>query len=158
MTGDEASSCGGRGGTVEIRVDVAADDVDDVADNCGVGLQDVEGLGGGAWAVVACVGELSLAAGDEAGEFAAGAVVIEDSLVTDDDELDQGPFTPGKDGRNVGGGHASEPGLVDEDTDDHLQAVGLAGSANVLESRAGRTVETDGGVSGVGNLLDIAHD
>lgn len=48
--------------------------------------------------------------------------------------------------------------MVDEDTNDHLQAILLAGGADIHKTRADRSVDTDGGVSSLGNGLDVDLD
>jgi len=48
--------------------------------------------------------------------------------------------------------------LVNEHADDHVYAIGLARSANVLETRAVGAVDADGGEALLGDGLDVRHD
>ncbi|KMP06971.1 hypothetical protein CIRG_06652 [Coccidioides immitis RMSCC 2394] len=58
---DEFTSISGGDIGVEERVDVGAENVDDTAKLGSIGLPDVEGLGGGDWAVVASLLEGEIA-------------------------------------------------------------------------------------------------
>ena len=131
---------------VEEGVDVAADDVHDGAERRGRLLPDVQGLGGGDQAGVSGAGPGALAAGDEAGELGGGAVAVEHGLVTDDDQLDQLPLSPGGDLGDLLLG-TGETSVGDEDTEDHLEAGDLAGRADILERVAVGGVDADGGES-----------
>lgn len=144
---DELTSLGSGGTGVEERLDVGSDDVHDTAKSAAGGLEDVEGLGGGDGTRVTGGSPGSLGRGDEASELLSRAESVEDGLVTDDDHGDGGPVA----GRTPGGNVADllsstgDTRALNEDTEDDLQAVGLASGTDVLETRAVSSVETDGG-------------
>ena len=157
LRGDELTGVLGVNVGVEEGVDVAADDVDDGAEDGGVLLPDIKGLGGGHGAGVASELEGGLAGDDEGSELNAGAGSGEDGLVTDDDEVDHAPLVPGNDVGHLLG-CSRDSGAADEDTEDDLESVGLASGSDVLESRAVRAVDTDGGESSLGNLSNVTGD
>ena len=96
LAGCEGTGILGGDVGVEEGVDVGTGDVDDGAENVGDAgfLPDVKGLGGCALAAVSCAAELGLGGRDEVREFLSRAVFVEDSLVSDDDELNKVPLGP----------------------------------------------------------------
>lgn len=157
---DEVTGLGGGGGGVEEGVDVGTDDVDGLAQGALVLLEHVEGLGGGHWAGVSGAGEDLLGGGDEGGEVLGGADTVEDGLVTDDNEDDEVPAGEGGQGGDLRLG-ALDAGLLDVDTDDQLEAVGLAASRHVLEAVAVGLVggvQADGGEALGCNVLEVLED
>lgn len=155
-SGEGSSFLGGHI-SVEERVDVATNNIDSAAKSASVGLPDVERLGGSALAGVSCTAELALAVRDETRELGGRAVAVEDSLVSDDDELDERPLTPADDIGDLLSG-TRNTGVADEDTQDHLQASELACRSNELESAAVGAVDTDGLESRGGNQGNINTD
>jgi hypothetical protein len=97
LAGNERTRSAGLNVAVEVRVDVAADDIDDFTEDIDALLPDVKGLGSRAGAGIACAGEGGFAGDDELCELAGGGEAAEDGLVTDDDELDEIPLGPGDD-------------------------------------------------------------
>lgn len=85
-SGEGSGVLGGHIG-IEEGVDVGTDNIDGGAEGSGVGLPDVKGLGGCAWAGVSSAAELAFAVGDEAGESRGSCVAVEDTLVPDDNEV-----------------------------------------------------------------------
>lgn len=154
---DELAGLVGGSVVVEERMDVGTDEVNGRAEGRAVLLPDVDGLGGGDLAVESGLLELLLGGSDEVGELASVARTTLDGLVTDDDHGDHVPLGPLGDG-----GHlllsALNAGAVDEDTEDHLQAVLLAGLANVLETVAVGGVDTHGVEALLLDELDVLHD
>jgi len=143
---DEISGVFGTGFWVEKGVDVAADDVDDVAPETGVFLPDVERLGGGAGSGVLSSSECGLAGGDKVCEVTWGGCLAHHGFVSDDDQLDELPSGPGD---NIGDLLLGTPNsafvLIDEDTNDHLQVDVFVGTgvSDVLESTAVGAVNTN---------------
>jgi len=140
-SGKRTSLLGGNIG-VEEGVDVSTDNVNGGAEGSGVGLPGVKGLGGCAWARVTSAAELALAVGDEAGESRGSRVAVEDTLVSDDDKVNQVPLAPLHDVSDLLLG-TRDTGLADEDTKDHLHAGKLACISNGLETTAVSAVDTD---------------
>ncbi|KFY34709.1 hypothetical protein V495_08121, partial [Pseudogymnoascus sp. VKM F-4514 (FW-929)] len=157
---DELAGLGGRGGRVEEGVDVGADDVNGLAQDVLVLLEHVEGLGGGDGAGVSGAGEDLLGGGDELGELLGRADAVEDGLVTDHNEDDEVPASEGGEGGDLWLG-ALDSGLLDVDTDDEREAVGLASSGHVLEAVAVGLVsgvEADGGEALGGDVLQVIEN
>jgi hypothetical protein len=141
---DEGTSGTSVNVSVEERMNVAADNVNDSAENAGICLPDVERLSGGAWSRVSSASERGLARRDEGCELASGSVSGENTLVSDNDEFNERPFTPCNDVSDLLSS-SRNTGLRNEDTKDHLEAGSLASSTDVLETRAVSAVDTDGG-------------
>lgn len=144
---DESTSLGGADSRVEVWLDVGGDDVNDAAKGTGRLLELVQRLGGGAWAGVTSSGPGGLGLNNESCEGRGGAVVVEDSLVTDDNHGNHVPVTtrsPGGDLLDLRTGIINT-GSLDEDTEDELHAVLLGGSTDVDETGAIGGVKTDSG-------------
>ena len=111
---------------VEEGVDVATDDVDHFAELGDGLLPDVKRLSGRARSAVSSSRESLFAGGDERREFRRGAVSIEHSLVTDNNQLNQLELAPR---HNLGDLFlsAGDSSVGDEDTEDQLEAGDLAG-------------------------------
>lgn len=154
---DELASITSLGLGVEEGVQVGTENIDSGAEGGTVLLPDVNGLSGGDRAVVATLLESTGGSGDEASELLSSAVAVLDSLVTDNDELDELPVTPLNNLLNEVLG-TSDTLVVDEDTDNHLKTVLLGGVTNVLETVAVSTIDTDGGDALGGDLGDIGLD
>ena len=146
LLGEGAALLGGDF-SVEEGVDVGADDVDDGAEHLGVLLPDVERLGGGDVALVAGLAEGLLGGGDEVGEGAGVGAAAEDGLVADDDEVDDVPLAPLDGLGDLLAGDVDAAG-GDEDADDHVEPVLLAGAADGLQGVAVGGVDADGGEAG----------
>lgn len=142
---------------VEEGVDVSTNNVDSGAEGSGVGLPDVKGLSGCAWAGVSSAAELALAVGDEAGKSRGTCIAVEDTLVSDDNELNQVPLAPVDDISNLLLG-ARDTSLADEDTKDHLHASKLACSSDGLETTAVSAVDTDGLEARSANQSNVNSD
>jgi hypothetical protein len=128
---------------VEERMEVGAGDVDCGAEDVDVGLPDVEGLGGGNWSGVSSGAEGRSGRADEGSELGSAGESVEDSLVTNNDELDELPHAPGDNlGDLVGGAGAAC--RVDVDTEDELDTGDLGGSSDVFETFAVGAVDSDG--------------
>lgn len=132
------SSRGGDLG-VEVRVDVGTSDVDNIADSTLdiLSLPDVEGLSDGVRAGVARA--LLLDNGDEVGELLGRAEVVHDGLVADGEELDLIPLSPLGEGVDLCldlGGLVGAARRLDEDTNNHVNAVLLASRSDGLEGVA----------------------
>lgn len=139
----ELTGLGGGDIGVEEGVDVGTDDVDGAAESGrAVLLPDVDGLGGGDQTGVAGGLEASGGGLDEGGQGGSVDVSGLDGLVTDNDQLDHGPLGPGDDLGDLllGGG---DTGAVNVDTHDDVDAEGLAGLADVLQTAAVSGVDTD---------------
>lgn len=127
-------------------MDVSTSDINNVADGgLGLGLlPDVEGLGDGVRTGVA--GALGLDNSDEFAELGSRAEAVHDGLVTDNEELDLIPLSPLGDGvdllLDLGGLVRAARGL-DKDTNDHVNTVLLASTANRLEGVAVSRVGSD---------------
>ena len=161
LTLDEATSALSGDGTVEERLDVSSDNVDNAAEGMGGLHEDVEGFGGGDGAGVSSALDSTLDGADEACEALGGSEVVEDSLVTDDNHDDQGPVvvtaTPVDNVGDLALG-AINTAAVDEHTNDQLNADGLSGSTDVLETRAVSGVQADGGEALGLDHRDISED
>ena len=147
---DEGTGLGGGGVVVEEGVDVGTNKVNGATESGTVLLPDVDGLSGRDLAVVAGSGEGQLRGADETGKLAGGTIAALDSLITDDNNVDHIPLGP------LGNScdlrlSTRDAGAVDEDTDDHVQAVLSGTLTNVLETVAISGVDTD---SGEALLLD----
>ena len=158
---DKGARGGGVGAGVEERVDVRGEDVDDGAEQRGVGfhLQHVERLGGGDGAGVAGGLEGAFRRGDELCELRGGAEVVEDGFVADDDHFHGGVVAvgPRRDVPDLLRGGAGA-GLGDVDPQDEFEVVGLGGGAGVLEAAAVGAVEADGGEAFRGDEGDVDLD
>ncbi len=150
LTSDKVTSSFSSNSRVEEGVDVASNDIDVGAEGGCVVLPDIEGLGRGALTSVSSAGELGLGAGNEGGQFTGGCVTVENTLITDDNEVNEVPLAPGCDFVNLGLGTAAS-GFVDKDTEDHLDTVGSASCTDVLEGRAVSAVNTDSGETSAGD-------
>lgn len=160
LAGDEAAGLVGADVRVEEGLDVGSHDVDDGAERARVLLKDVERLGGRAWAAVASGLERLLRGADESCEVFGAAVAIEDGFVADDAHLDEAPvtgLTPCDDFLYLRLRAANARGF-DEYADDHLQAVGLAGGADVLQTRAVGCIESDSLEALTRDAGDVAVD
>ncbi len=152
---------GGDGG-VEERVDGGGCDVEGGAEGCAVGVEDVEGFGGGAGAREAGFAEVRAGSGEEGCEGWGGEVVVEDGFVADDDEFDEVPVVvvaaigPGDDVGELGFGVGEA--VVEVDAEDHFQAVGKGGVADVAEGGTVDGVEADGGEAFAGYGGDVGAD
>lgn len=141
---------------VEEWVDVGSHNVDDVAEDTGVLLKDVQWLSGGDWAVVTGRLEDLLGVGDETSELTWGAEAGEESLVTDDNKGDDIPVWEVGKVVNLWLGSWDTIGL-DEDTDDQVESVLLAAVGNVLEAVAVSLVSRVEADSGESLGLDISE-
>ena len=146
---------------MEEGVDGGGGEVEGWAEGAAVGGEDGEGFGGGEGAPVAGCAEGGARGGDEGGEGGGGGAVVEDGFVADDDQFDQVPVARVAAGpvdhlRQLafGVGGAS----VQVDADDHLQAVGAGGVADVAERGAVDRVEADGGEAFAGYGGDVGAD
>lgn len=156
---NEAASlvCGDIG--IEESVQVGTDNVDDAAEcrSAAAVLPDRKRLRGGDQASVAGVLERRGTARDEACEFAGRGVAIEDALVTNNNQLNQVPLSPGD---NVG--HltlgARDTSRRDPDAQNKLQAVLASRAANVLEGVAVSAVHTDRRETLLGNNSQVGGD
>ncbi len=162
LAGNEGTGILGGDVAVEVGVGVASNNVNDAAELAhaavGPGGDDI---GGGVRTRVAAGAELGLDGGDEGLELVDGAETVEDGLVGDDNELDDVPVAPGLDGGDLVGdiGRAVVAAdLTDEDAEDDLETVGLAGGTDVGEGVAVGRVDTDGGEASVLDVGDIGHD
>lgn len=158
---DELTSLGGGGLGVEVGVDVGTGDVDNVADVGGniLLLPDVERLRDGVRTSVA--GALGLDDGDQFAELRGGTETVHDGLVTDDEELDHVEAVPL--GELVDllldlGSLVCAASLLDEDTDNHLHAVLLAGTTDVREGVTVSRVDTEDSETVILELLDVLVD
>ncbi|KFY74415.1 hypothetical protein V499_05557 [Pseudogymnoascus sp. VKM F-103] len=157
---DEGTGILSLGGGVEEGVDVGTDNVNGLAESTLVLLEHVQGLGSGDWASVSGALEDLLGGGDEGSELLGGADTVEDGLVTDDNEDDKVPAAEGGEGGDLRLG-ALNSGLLDVDTDDQLEAVGLASGRDVLEAVAVSLiggVEADSGETLGCDILEIGED
>ena len=145
---------------VEEWVDVGTHNIDNVAQGRGVLLENVQWLSGGDWAVVAGAAETLLGGVDEASKLGGRAETSKDSLVTDDDKRDDVPVLELDELIDLWSS-TGKTSVLDEDTDDHVEAVSDAACGDVLEAVAVGLVggvETDGGKSLVLDLSEIRHD
>ena len=138
-------------------MDVAADDVDNFAQDVGVRLPDIECLGGGDGASIAGSLEGGARGLDEAGQLGGADPSVHDRLVSDNDHIDESPLGPCDDLVNLLLGGA-EAGVADEDTEDQLEAVGFGGASDVLEGGAVSAVDTHGLESLLGYLSNVRVD
>jgi hypothetical protein len=133
---DKLTSALGSNLGVEVGVDVSTSDIDNTADGAldVLSLPDVEGLSDGVRTVV--TGTLLLDDRDEIGKLLGRAEVVHDGLVTNGEELDLVPLSPL--GKSVDllldlGGLVGAARGLDENTNDHLNTILLAGRGNGLE-------------------------
>ena len=139
LTLDELASLARGGSGVEEGVGVGANDVDGAAErSLGLGLlPDVDGLSGGEGARV--FRELLLAGLDQGTDLLRTAVAVDNSLVTNNEELDHVPLSPLLESGDLLGNFAlagRAAGGADEDTDHQIDAVLLSGLTNELEGVA----------------------
>lgn len=128
-------------------MDIGTSKVDDRAKSRGhvLALPDVESLGNGDETRV-FTGALALDSNNEVLELLGRAVVVHNGLVTDDEKLDEIPVVPCSELVDLLLDIGSVDGAaraLDEDTDNHLQAVLLAGISDILESVAVSRVDSD---------------
>lgn len=140
-------------------MDVGTSNVDNRADggrNSRL-LPDVESLGDGVRTGVAAA--LALDSGDQRSKLSSRAVAVHNSLVTHNNELDNVPLSPGRDGVDLAldiGSVIAAAVTLDEDTENQIEAVLLSGATNILKSVAVSRVDTDNleaSVLEVGNIL-----
>ena len=162
LASDEGTGLLRSGVGVEVGVSVAGNDIDGVANGAHVvSLPSRDDIGGGVRARVTGAAELALDVVDEIGELANGAEAVEESLVTDDNEVNHVPAAPGLDGSNLLsdiGGAVVAANLADEDTENEAETGGLSSGTDGGESVAVSGVDTKGGEAGLGNGLDVVHD
>jgi hypothetical protein len=154
---DERSSSGSLDISVEEWVNVATDNINGTAESTAVCLPGVEGLGSGALSRVSGSGKLGLGIDDEASKSTGGAVTVEDGLVTDNNKINEGEFTPADDVAHLLGSF-TETRAADENTNDHTETGSLTSSANVDKSGAVGAVDTDDRESSGLDNGDIRHD
>ena len=138
---------------VEKGVDVATNNVYDVAEGAGVFLQNVERLCRSDLPRVTGRSEGGFAGRDEGRKSARGAVAVEDGLISDDDHHDQLPLGPRDDFCHLLLG-SRNTGTINEDAKDHLEPDRLASSTDIHEATAVGRVYTDRGETGT---LDGLH-
>lgn len=125
-------------------MNVAAHDIDGLAELGGAGLPDVEGFGGRARSGISCSRECGFRGADEAGEFARRAIVVEDGFITDYNQLNEFPFPPGYDVIDLRLG-ATDTSVCDENSEDQFEASDFACTTHVLQSAAIGAVNADSG-------------
>jgi hypothetical protein len=129
----------GRDVLVEEGINVAANDINHVAEDIRVLLKNVEGFGGCAGASVTSGCERGLAICDEIGKIFGVAAVTEDAFIADDDELDELPVTPRDNIADLALRAAnSSLFIADKDTNNHLKAQSLACGPYVQQAAAVR--------------------
>ncbi|KAF2146636.1 uncharacterized protein K452DRAFT_336865, partial [Aplosporella prunicola CBS 121167] len=160
---DEVTRLLGNTVGVEEGLRVDTDHVNGLAEVLvGLLLQHVESLGGSELLDGKTgLGDRGPDGHDELAELGGGAPLVEDGLVTHDNQLDKLPVaalrTPlGELGDLLLG--LLDSVLVNVDADDHLQVVLLASGTNVDETVAVGGVHTDGGETLVLDGLDVLHD
>ena len=107
--------------------------------------------------VIASAGGLGFDAFDEPSKIASRAVAVENSLVTDNDKLDDVPLSPGEDVSDLLVSTV-DASIGDEDAEDDLETVVLASLADEFKSLAISAVDTDRGEALAGNAGDISRD
>ena len=138
-------------------MDVAADDIDNVAQDVGVRLPDIESLGGGDGTSIAGSLEGGARGLDETGQLGGADISVHDRLVADNYHVDESPLGPRDDLVNLLLGGA-EAGAADEDTEDQREAVGFGGASDVLEGGAVSAIDTEGLESLLGYLSNVRAD
>lgn len=158
---DEDTGLGSAGLGVEEGMDVGSRVLNEAAEGLGdaVHLPGTEGVGSGVATSVA--GESLLAGVDETSDLTRSAVAVQHGLVADRDDVNKVVLAPVLDGIDLLGdsrvvGRAM--GSVNEDTEDHLAAVGLTGGTDVGEGVAVGGVGAESGDTGLGEGLDVLHD
>ena len=157
---NKGTSLFGHDVRIEVGLNVGGDNVDDTAERTGGLLENVERLRGRARSVVAGLLPGRFCGADEAGELLGGAVIVEDSFIADDSQNDNVPhagLTPFRDFGDLGLSSADAT-RFNENADDHLDIVRLAGCANVLETRAVGSVEADGEETFASDYGNVCHD
>lgn len=162
LASDEGTGLLGGSVGVEVGVSVAGNDIDGVADGAHiVGLPSRDDIGGGVRTRVAGAAKLRLDVVDEIGKLANGAEAVEESLVTDDNEVNHVEAAPGLDGgdllRDIGRAVFAADS-ADEDAENETETGGLSSGTDAGESVAVSRVDTEGGEASLGNGLDVGHD
>lgn len=158
---DELAGVDGQDIGVEVGVDVGGHDIDDLAHK-GLNvllLPSADDIGGRVGTRV--VGKLALDVGDEVDQLLGGAVAVVQGLVSDSHELNEIPLAPLLESGNLSvdiGGAVGAAVLADEDTDDHLHAVLLAGVANERQGVTVGRVHAERREAGGGDGGDISVD
>ena len=143
---DELSGILGGGIRVEVGVHVGTGNIDEIADSSGNLrlLPDVEGLSNGVGTSVRVARRLDVS--NELSKLASSAVAVLDSLVGNDNELDNVPVGPRRESLELlldVRGLGSAASLLDEDTNNELQSVLHARVTDILKTAAVSGVETD---------------
>jgi hypothetical protein len=154
---DERSGVGSVNISVKEWMNVATDNINGTAKITGDCLPGAQGFGGGAWSRVSGSAELGLAFGDKGSKSAGRAVTVEDSFVTDNNQVNKRELTPADDVSDLLLSSRNTAGR-DEDTKDHAETVSLTSSSNVGETRTISAVNTDGSEAGCLNGLNISGD
>jgi len=140
---------------VEEWMNVDSDNVHVLADVILDGVENVDGLGSGDLSLVTGATDLLSDLCHVGCEFGTSAEAVEDRLVTDDEKLDATPLTPLDDVLDLRVG-SRDTSSLDEDTEDDLEVVLLAGAADRLESTAIGRVKTNGLEALGGDGLDVS--
>ena len=147
LAGDKVTGLFGRSTTVEVGVDVARGEVDDLADGADIGADPGRNdIGSCDGAGVAGAADLGLDVDDEVVELGDRAESVEQSLIADNDEIDKIPLSPRLEGGDLFshiGGAIVTANLSDEDASNHLDTVSCAGSADIRQRVAVSRVDTD---------------
>jgi len=153
---DEATGVARGHPGIEVGVDVGAGNVDAAAELVAVLLPHIDGLGRHVRTWVTGGRQHRLAALDEPPELAGRAEVPEHGLVANDDSADHVPLAPGNEVVDLLLVHARETAavLLDKDASNQLQALLLAGIADVFESVAVGRVNAE---SVEAHALDLVH-
>lgn len=155
---DELAGVGGQDIGAEVGVDVGSHNIDGITHN-GLDillLPSADDIGGRVGAGV--VGQLTLDVGDEVDQLLGGTVAVVQGLVSDCHELNKVPLAPLLESRDLGVDIRRAVGatvLANEDTDDHLHAVLLAGVTNERQGVTVGGVHTQCREAGVGDGLDV---
>lgn len=152
---NECTSTISSDGGVEESVEVTSDDIDNIAPGGALALPDRKFIGSGDSAVVTSTLECFLGRGDEASEIGSTAILLEDSFVTDNDELNDVPLSPLGDRFDLRLS-ARDTSTRDEDTEDDLEAVALGGRSDVLEGIAVSAIDFDGAEAFLSDCGNIA--
>lgn len=156
---DKLAGVDGQDIGAKVGVDVGGHDIDSVThDGLDVlllpGADDIGGSVG-----TGVLGQLAPDVLDEVDELLGGTVAVVEGLISDSHELDEVPLAPLLEGGDLGvdiGRAVGAAVLADEDTDDHLEAVLLAGITNQRQGIAVGGVHTESCEAGVGDGLDIS--
>ena len=128
---------------VEVRVQVGCNNINHAAECAAARQPRLDWLSGADGASIASAGEGALGGRNETSKSRSTAVAIEDSLVTNDNELNNVPLGPFHDVGDLAL-CTGDTGAADEDAEDQLHVVGTGSRANILEGAAVGAVDTDG--------------